>query len=160
MYIICLYCESLKPIDNYILDYETDDTRKIEPVNYLPIICMSLINGSLGIGTGYSTKVPNYNPRDVIFNIKNKINGDSYKKMIPWYRNFKGNICVPDWNGKQYNEINKMYSKGIYTIKSNTIIVDELPVGIWTDNYKEFLENAQVPGIGILGDSQKIIRNL
>lgn len=31
---------------------------------------MVLINGAEGIGTGWSTSVPNYNPRDVVGNIK------------------------------------------------------------------------------------------
>lgn len=37
---------------------------------YIPIVPMVLINGAEGIGTGWSTSVPNYNPRDVVGNIK------------------------------------------------------------------------------------------
>jgi DNA topoisomerase II len=123
-----------KSIDNYILDYEMDDTRKIEPVNYLPIICMSLVNGSLGIGTGYSTRVPNYNPRDIILNIKNKINGDNYKKMIPWYRNFKGLINKKDST--------TFWCRGLFSVNKNIVTITELPIGKWTYKYQEFLENS------------------
>ena len=125
-----------KSIDNYILDYEMDDTRKIEPVNYLPIICMSLVNGSLGIGTGYSTRVPNYNPRDIILNIKNKINGDNYKKMIPWYRNFKGLINKKDST--------TFWCRGLFSVNKNIVTITELPIGKWTYKYQEFLENSSV----------------
>ena len=111
-----------------------DDTRKIEPVNYLPVICMSLVNGSLGIGTGYSTKVPNFNPRDIILNIKNKINGENYKKMIPWYRNFKGIISKKDTTS--YN------CRGLFSVNKNYVTITELPIGKWTYKYQEFLDNS------------------
>ena len=40
--------------------------QSIEPTHYLPIIPLVLVNGADGIGTGWSTSVPNHNPRDVI----------------------------------------------------------------------------------------------
>jgi DNA topoisomerase-2 len=129
-----------KKEDNYLLNYQNDDGLSIEPDFYLPIIPMILINGTEGIGTGFSTKVPCHNPLDIIHSIKNLINDKELDIVLPWYRDFKGKILVPDWNGKDYNEINKMYSKGSYTIKNNDLIISELPIGIWTDNYKEFLE--------------------
>lgn len=42
----------------------------IEPKWYMPIIPFVLINGSDGIGTGWSSSVPSYNPRDIIANIR------------------------------------------------------------------------------------------
>lgn len=41
----------------------------IEPEFYIPIIPMALVNGCIGIGTGFSTKIPFYNPLDIIDNI-------------------------------------------------------------------------------------------
>ena len=38
------------------------------------IIPMILVNGAQGIGTGFSTKVPPYNPIEIITNLKNIIN--------------------------------------------------------------------------------------
>ena len=49
--------------DDPLLKYQMDDNQKIEPEWYMPIIPMVLVNGADGIGTGWSTKVPNYNPR-------------------------------------------------------------------------------------------------
>ncbi len=40
------------------------------PPRYMPIIPMVLVNGAEGIGTGWSTFVPNYNPRDIAENLK------------------------------------------------------------------------------------------
>ena len=47
----------------------------VEPEFYIPVIPMVLVNGAEGIGTGWSTNVPNYNPRDIIVQIRRKIKG-------------------------------------------------------------------------------------
>ena len=52
--------------DDAILKYLTDDNQKIEPEWYIPIIPMVLVNGADGIGTGWMTKIPNYNPREIV----------------------------------------------------------------------------------------------
>ena len=57
-------------IDFDIIDYEYDDGIKVEPKYYVPIIPMILVNGMNGIGTGFSTSIPKYNPIDIIDNIK------------------------------------------------------------------------------------------
>jgi len=49
---------------------------------------MVLVNGADGIGTGWMTKIPNFNPRDLVANIKRMLDGDEPLPMIPW---FKGN---------------------------------------------------------------------
>ena len=56
---------------------------------YAPIIPMVLVNGSEGIGTGWSSFVPNYNPRDIIANIKHMLNDEPLQPMVPWYKGFK-----------------------------------------------------------------------
>ena len=76
--------------DNDILDYLDDDGYQIEPKYYLPIIPLILVNGSEGIGTGFSTFIPNYNPIDIIEWLENKILGKKNKELIPYYKNFKG----------------------------------------------------------------------
>ena len=43
---------------------------------YLPVIPLALVNGCDGIGTGYSTFSPNYNPRDIIRNVRRMIRGE------------------------------------------------------------------------------------
>jgi len=41
-----------------------------------------LINGAEGIGTGYSTKVPNFDVRQVVSNLKKMINGEEPEAMV------------------------------------------------------------------------------
>lgn len=141
--------------DNCILNYLEEDGQKIEPEYYIPIIPMILVNGGLGIGTGFSTNIPLYNPEDIInicnnicnnidTNI-NKINTEddlerTYKllksleinNLTPWYLGFTGVIEKTD---KGFN------SKGVYNwINDSSVEITELPIGTWTDDYKEFLE--------------------
>ena len=140
------------PDDNKILNYLDDDGFMVEPDSYIPIIPMILVNGTKGIGTGWSTFVPSYNPRDIISNIKRKIKGEEMIEMVPWYRNFKGNI----------EEVSKnMYiSRGIYnSINDNTVIIEELPIKTWTDEYKADLESLIIETGKDKDKKKKYLRN-
>jgi len=55
---------------------------RIEPEWYCPILPMVLVNGSDGIGTGYSTSVPNYDPREIVANLKRMMNGMEPTEMV------------------------------------------------------------------------------
>jgi DNA topoisomerase-2 len=107
----------------------------IEPDFFLPIIPMILVNGAVGIGTGFSTNIPAYHPVQIIDNILELLNNNTkIKKIHPWYRKFKGSIKKLDKLSYQI--------LGNYTVdkKKNTINITELPVGEATQNYREFLE--------------------
>jgi DNA topoisomerase-2 len=120
------------PVDDNLLKYLDDDGDQIEPEFYVPTIPTLLVNGSSGIGTGFSTDIPSYSPKDIISNIKRLINDKEPKQMTPWYRGFKG--AVEETSPGVY------VSKGVYAISGKTVTISELPVGTWTNNYKEFLE--------------------
>lgn len=117
-----------------LLKYNDDDGILVEPEYYVPIIPMVLVNGMKGIGTGFSTTIPQYNPKDIIQNIEYKLNKQPYKIIHPWYKGFTGTVEKID---------NKMYvTKGKYNIiNKNTLVINELPIGKWTQNYKEFLDS-------------------
>ena len=70
------------PVDDEQLNYLYDDNLRIEPEWYCPVIPMILVNGAEGIGTGYSTYVPNYNPREIVGNLKRLINGVEPTEMV------------------------------------------------------------------------------
>jgi DNA topoisomerase-2 len=121
--------------DNSVLTYLNDDGIYVEPLYYVPIIPMILVNGSVGIGTGFSTNIPCYNPKDIVRIIKKILDGESVEEdeLVPWYSGFKGKI----------EKINGKYtSRGIYKKLTNTKLeITELPVGVWTEDYKDLLEN-------------------
>lgn len=119
--------------DACVLDYVNDDGDIIEPIVYAPIIPMVLVNGCLGIGTGFSSNIPCYNPRDIIANIKLLMKGKRPTEMRPWYRNFKGNITKV--NSTRYR------AEGVYKIiNKNTVHITELPISTWTTPYKAELD--------------------
>lgn len=74
--------------DDAVLDYLNEDGATIEPTWYMPTLPMLLVNGSDGIGTGWSSSVPNYNPSDIIANLRRKMAGEPMERMMPWFRGF------------------------------------------------------------------------
>ena len=44
-------------VDDNLYEYVVDDNQRVEPKFYAPIIPMALVNGSVGIGTGWATKI-------------------------------------------------------------------------------------------------------
>ena len=78
--------------DDNLLLYNVEEGLKIEPVWYVPIIPMVLVNGAEGIGTGWSTSVPEFNPIELAQNLIRKINGEEMKSLLPWYKGFTGKI--------------------------------------------------------------------
>ena len=121
--------------DDPILKYQDEDGMRIEPDTYLPIIPMVLINGAEGIGTGFSTKCPQFNPIDIINIIIRRLDNEPNDyNLVPWYSLFEGSIETDPSIEKTFN------IKGNYEINDNHLIITELPIGEWTTNYKEFLE--------------------
>jgi len=118
-----------------LLNYINDDGLMVEPKWYCPIIPMVLVNGMVGIGTGFSTTIPQFNPIDCSTNIKRKLNDLPYLAMKPYYRGFKGTVVKKVEKG-----LTKFITKGKYIIDDDKIIINELPVGKWTHDFKEFLE--------------------
>jgi DNA topoisomerase-2 len=58
----------------------------------LPILPLVLVNGADGIGTGWSTSIPNYNPEEIVANLQRLLAGEDPLPMAPWYRGFTGQI--------------------------------------------------------------------
>lgn len=132
-----------RPEDDPILTYRKDDGMSIEPEFYVPIIPMLLVNGSKGIGTGWSTNIPCYNPLDLIECIKIWLNNDGkclvsegdmiisvFPEIKPWYRGYTGEI-VCEKEGK-YTSWGRL---------ENGNRVTELPIGMWTSDFEESLKD-------------------
>lgn len=97
------------------------------------MIPLVLVNGSSGIGTGWSSEIPNYCPRKIISNLRKMINGEETEKMHPQYYGFEGDI-VPE-------KENKYIVEGkIERTNDTTLVITELPIRKWTQDYKIFLE--------------------
>ena len=62
-------------MDDNVLTFLEEEGQSIEPTYYLPIAPLSLINGAEGIGTGWSTFIPMYNPSEIVDNLKLMMKG-------------------------------------------------------------------------------------
>lgn len=120
-------------LDEELLEKQYEDTSEIEYKNYIPLLPLILINGSTGIGTGYSTNILQYNPIDIISNIKKLINNNEMDEINPYYRNFKGQIIKESHNKYMSYGILKQY-------KNNIIQILELPIGTWMLKMEEHLD--------------------
>ncbi|KAK6588270.1 DNA topoisomerase II [Cryptosporidium xiaoi] len=180
--------------DDPLLNYLYDDGQQIEPLYYVPIIPMILVNGTDGIGTGWSSSVPNYNPKDIIMNLKRVLRGEIMVPMTPWYKSFKGKVVpikqknskknssninnrknnvnvsksnvdnsqssdidMEDENTQNNNGNNSAENSNLelganyetygnwYKKDDETLVITELPVRKWTQDYKEWLESTLIP---------------
>jgi len=135
-----------RPEDDVLLERIEDEGELVEPKFYVPIIPMILANGcTAGIGTGWSCSIPNFNPLDLAECVKiwlenNNVFEDEEKtisklpELKPYYRGFTGNIQkVDDYKYISYGKMNEK--------KSGHIEVDELPIGMATETFKEFVED-------------------
>jgi DNA topoisomerase-2 len=121
--------------DSQLLKYLDSDGMTIEPEWFAPVIPMILVNGALGIGSGFSTNVLQYNPLDLCEYLNSLLADQKpVKNLKPWYRGFKG--TVERLSSGKYQTI------GCYTFDDGkrSLTITELPIGVWTDDYKEFIE--------------------
>lgn len=127
-----------KKEDAALLKWVEDDGEHVEPQYYLPVVPMIAINGCVGVGTGYSTKIPPHNPSEIISLLKARLNGTleslNGRALDPWWYGFKGNILRTDEK--------TWVTRGVWTCDdaTRTVTITELPVGTWTKNYKIFLD--------------------
>lgn len=128
-------------VDDNILKYLNDDGTLVEPIFYAPIIPMILVNGSKGIGTGFSTDIMCYNPIQIIDYLLSKLADHTFVNttdFLPYYEGFGGSI-------EKISE-SKFLIKGKYEkLAADKIRVTELPIGCWTENFKELLEELIEP---------------
>ena len=118
-----------------VLKYLNDDGIDIEPEFYTPVIPLILVNGAIGIGTGFSTSIPSYNPKDIINVLSSLLKGETieFTELTPWYLGFQGTI---------EKSKDKYVSRGIFKkISATKVEVTELPVGFWTEDFKILLED-------------------
>jgi DNA topoisomerase-2 len=101
---------------------------------------MLLINGCRGIGTGYSTFIPQFNPADLkkmlLQWLKSGTGLDS--ELIPYYKGFRGTIAK-DTKGDYV-------VKGLWKIEKGEMVITELPVGTWTSDFRESLDKLLADG--------------
>ena len=129
--------------DDVLLEYLEEDGLGIEPRWYCPVLPMVLVNGAEGIGTGWSTSVPCFNPHDLIQALRQMLQADEpgtvATDLRPWYRGYQGRV-LPQRHAPGNYEVHGT----VYRVDAQTVQVRELPLRTWTQPYKEWLETCLV----------------
>lgn len=98
------------------------------------MIPLLLVNGCQGIGTGWSTFIPQHSPVDVLNYIRAKLDGKKKLPAInPWVKGFEGTVAFDAKTGSYTSE-------GVFAVTSkSSVSITELPIGVWTNDYKNTL---------------------
>jgi len=148
------------PSDAPLLPRRADEEEEggaggqLEPRWFAPIIPTVLVNGGRGIGTGWSCTVPNYHPLDVVNAVEKWVKGEASSEgggetaklpaLVPWYRGFTGSMVVPEkaaYLGKYFSvgRVQRKERGGKSSSRGTVLRIEELPVGVWTMDYREKL---------------------
>ena len=131
--------------DSPLMDYIFEEGQKIEPKWYLPIIPMILVNGCEGIGTGWRSQLPCFNPHEIIKSLKSKLEGKEFTPLQPWYKGYQGEI-IENKDNKGHYIVTGQYHWDENNPKK--VIITEIPIKKWTEDYKYFLQ--ELMGIEII----------
>ena len=134
------HMKHLVPSDDLpLMAYRDDDGLSVEPEWYAPVLPMLLVNGARGIGTGYSTFVPSYNPATIKKALLEWLAGGaedesllSNVKLVPHTKGFTGRI---EETGK-----GEYIVTANYTVSGKNVVVRDLPPGTWTSPFKQMLD--------------------
>jgi len=129
------------PMDDQVLKYLEDDGKSIEPEYYAPVIPMVLVNGAEGIGTGFSTTIPSFNPLEIRSRLHQILmEGDQAKlaELNPWYKGFQGTI--------EKKDSQTWVLSGVMKVVGSKIEINELPPGLSTQDFKEHLDKLVTKG--------------
>ena len=128
------------PADDCLLPREEDDGTVIEPVAYVPVLPVILINGCSGIGTGFSTFVPPHCPREVCDAVRRWVAGEAHVPLTPWWRGVGGAVAKGEREGS-------WIAHGSHYVNADgTISVQDLPAGTATAAFVEDLEKMVTRG--------------
>lgn len=133
------------PHDDPLYTYLNEEGKWIEPKIFVPVIPMILVNGAEGIGTGWSTKIPNHDPRDIVENCRLYIDKYMRKKekapdlnpLKPWYRGFTGEVSGKE--GARSFQTFGVVSESDEPGEEDVLVITELPIAKWTSSFKEHL---------------------
>lgn len=140
-----------EPFYSYNTATDVSGIKQYEPETYVPVIPFFLCNDGKGIACGFSMNNPPYNPLDVIeltrFMVKQyKPTTNSFDKesllrtfadsLLPYWRGFKGTV-----KRKGKDVLVTGLFEITHTARATKVHITELPPGVWTDNFKRFLED-------------------
>lgn len=118
--------------DSSVLAWTSDEGVNTEPVSYYPVIPTLLVNGCRSIATGYSTNIHQYNPKDLISNVRRGMKGLPRQRLVPYFKGFRGSIVEVDGG---------FLCRGVYDVSGHVVRITEIPIGTSISSYKQHLDS-------------------
>ncbi|WP_407305903.1 DNA gyrase subunit A [Acinetobacter sp.] len=131
-----------KKEDDPILEHNMLDKERLEPKLYLPILPLVLINGASGTGTGHGCEIKSYHPNEIRDAVMNVLAGKklTHGALVPWFRGYHGKVTRNPETGQV------IMTGTLKVINSTKIVITELPVGVFLDDYKDHLNKLEDSG--------------
>jgi len=126
--------------DDAVLEFLQEDGIGVEPRYYVPVIPMLLVNGSHGIGTGYSSDVPCYDLGEVIRAVRARVQGQPSDGggWVPSWRGFKGSVTIV--TNPKTNKRSAVTQGLVRKLRDNVYEITELPITMCQQDLKNRLE--------------------
>ncbi|XP_057311566.1 DNA topoisomerase 2-like [Hydractinia symbiolongicarpus] len=135
------------PRDDPVLNYLDDDGRSIEPDFHMPTLPMVLVNGTEGIGTGFSCYVPPFNPKDIKENITRALVGQDFNEMKPWFQGSRLKVTeLPPgrWTQDYKEHLDALVEKKVISGFTNNSTTDNIDFEIMGYTGKDILKGLKL----------------
>ena len=102
-----------------------------------------------------------FNPKEIIENVRRNIRGEDMVAMMPWCRGFTGKVVEDKKKRGVFSTfgVAEMLEHPLDseddTPGNLKVLIKELPIGTWTQKYKEFLEEMLVSNTKRSSDKDK-----
>ena len=127
-------------LDHEILP-EREDPEDPEPIYYLPVIPMVLVNGASGIATGFATDILPRDKETIIRACEQYLNEGRVDTLVPSFPQFDGRVYASQTP-------NQWVCEGKFSWKSKTQLeITELPIGFDREKYVKHLEKLSDNGL-------------
>lgn len=119
---------------------ENYDGSNVEPVTFLPIIPLVLLNGVSGIAMGWSTEILPRSMDDLITATIQAIDKKPITKLVPKY-------TFTNCTAKELAPNSWEFSGVVEFVDTSTIRVKELPPGLLLEKFRERLDGLEEEGV-------------
>lgn len=118
---------------------ENYDGSNVEPVHFLPLIPLVLLNGISGIAVGWSTDILPHRLSDIVDATITALDGKKIKKLEPYYQ--YADCKVENIEGNSWEFIGNVTKTDASTVK-----ITELPPGLTLDKFRSHLNKLEEEG--------------
>jgi DNA topoisomerase-2 len=123
--------------DGPVLQYAEEEGETVEPIRYVPVLPVILLNGASGIGTGFSTSVPCFSLPSLCAASRScmkSCDDEPIPQVEAHFEGFQGKVCLVERGVQTFGSFERE--------DDHTLIVTELPIGRWTEVFLGELKNA------------------